>query len=147
MPSVLQEIAQRFETVDPARARELRRIEQVYISFGLSDGAVARIGDSEDTTRRLLRFIPRMARMRGFRLYPIGVGERDCGRFAHQALALLDARHLPTPGNALAVLDPKGTDTPTDPGDGFRQYSFEVWRDLQRRHGPDCALLLPDRQA
>jgi hypothetical protein len=42
MPSVLQEIAQRFETVDPARARELRRIEQVYISFGLSDGAVAR---------------------------------------------------------------------------------------------------------
>lgn len=147
MPSVLQEIARRFETVDPARARELRRIEQVYISFGLSDGAVARVGDSADTTRRLLRFIPRMARMRDFRLYPIGVGERDPGRFAHQALALLDARHLPTPGNALAVLDPNGAGAPTDHGDGFRQYSFEVWRDLQRRHGPDCALLLLDRHA
>jgi reverse gyrase len=46
MPSVLQEIAQRFEAVDPAKAKELRRIEQVYIGFGLSDGLAVQINDS-----------------------------------------------------------------------------------------------------
>ncbi|MCK7579596.1 MAG: hypothetical protein MZV65_30385 [Chromatiales bacterium] len=45
MPSVLQEIAQQFEVVDPDKAKELRRIEQVYISFGLNDGTVAQLGD------------------------------------------------------------------------------------------------------
>ena len=141
MPSVLQEIAQRFEVVDPAKAKELRRIEQVYIRFGLSDGAAVHINDSEGTTRRLLRFLSRMARMKDFRLYPIGVGERERGRYAHQAIALLDARHLPTPGNTLAVLDPTGADAPADPDNGSRQYSFEAWQNLQRRYGHGCALL------
>lgn len=142
MPSVLQEIAQRFEIVDPAKARELRRIEQVYLSFGLNDDAVTQTSDGEGTTRRLLRFLSRMARMKDFRLYPIGVGERGPGRYAHQAIALLDARHLPTPGNTLAVLDPNGADTPpSDRDNGSRQYSFEAWRDLQRCYGHGCALL------
>ena len=141
MPSVLQEIAQRFEAVDPAKAKELRRIEQVYIGFGLSDGLAVQINDSEGTTRRLLRFLARMARMKDFRLYPIGVGERGQGRYAHQAIALLDARHLPTPGNTLAVLDPTGVDALADPDNDSGQYSFEAWQDLQRRYGCGCALL------
>lgn len=33
MSSILQEIAQQFDAVDPARAKELRRIEQVYSRF------------------------------------------------------------------------------------------------------------------
>lgn len=146
MPSVLQEIAQQFEVVDPARARELRRIEQLYISFGLNDGATVQINDSESTTHRLLRFLSRMARMKDFRLYPIGVGERGQGRYAHQAIALLDARHLPTPGNTLAVLDPTGANAPAEPDNGSRQYSFEAWQNLQRRYGHGCALLPLDRQ-
>ncbi|HHW77883.1 MAG TPA: hypothetical protein GX399_12785 [Xanthomonadaceae bacterium] len=141
MPSVLQEIAQQFETVDPDKARELRRIEQVYLGFGLNDGAAAQANDSDGATRRLLHYLPRMARMKGFRLYRIGVGERGNGRYAHQAIALLDAGHLPTPGNTLAVLDPVGTHVPTTRDDGSRQYSFEAWQDLQRHYGHGCALL------
>jgi len=141
MPSVLQEIAQQFEVVDPDKAKELRRIEQVYISFGLNDGTVARLGDSDGATRRLLHLLPRMARMKGFRLYRIGVGEQGNGCYAHQAIALLDARHLPTPGNTLAVLDPTGTDPSSARNDGSRQYSFEAWQDLQRHYGHGCALL------
>lgn len=147
MPSVLQEIAQQFEAVDPDKARELRRIEQVYLGFGLNDGAVAQTGDGDGATRRLLHYLPRMARMKGFRLYRIGVGERGNGCYAHQAIALLDARHLPTPGNTLAVLDPLGAAALESSDDGCRQYSFEAWQDLQRHFGYGCALLPGNHRA
>ena len=141
MSSVLQEIAQQFDSVDPARAKELRRIEQAYTSFCLSDGTAEPIEAREENTRTLLRFLSRMARVKEFRLYPIGVGERAHGRYAHQAIALLDSRHLPTPGNTLAVLDPVGMEAPCAPDQALRQYSFESWRSLQGHYGRGCALL------
>lgn len=149
MPSVLQEIAQQFEATDPEKARELRRIDAAYLNFGLNDPPVAAADDRDDPTRQLLHHLPRMARMKGFRLYPIGVGEQGNGRYAHQAIALLDAGHLPTPGNTLAVLDPTGTPTAelAARDDGSRQYSFAVWQDLQRRYGHGCALLPPRQSA
>ncbi|MGB2683189.1 MAG: hypothetical protein WBE39_17985 [Candidatus Competibacter sp.] len=141
MPSVLQEIAQQFDGIDPIRAKELRRIEQAYISFCLNDDTTAKPGAREENTQNLLRFLSRMARVKEFRLYPIGVGERDHGRYAHQAIALLDSRHLPTPGNTLAVLDPTGVDSPSAHSQELRQYSFESWRTLQGYYGRGCALL------
>lgn len=39
MPSYLQQIASRFENLEPDKARELLRIDAAYIRFGLSDGA------------------------------------------------------------------------------------------------------------
>ncbi|MBL8251764.1 MAG: hypothetical protein JNK31_08860 [Candidatus Competibacter sp.] len=141
MPSVLQEIAQQFDRIDPIRAKELRRIEQAYISFCLNDDAAEKPDAPEESTQHLLRFLSRMARVKEFRLYPIGVGERDHGRYAHQAIALLDSRHLPTPGNTLAVLDPVGAAAPVMPDQELRQYSFESWRTLQGYYGRGCALL------
>lgn len=140
MHSVLQQIAQRFERTDPDKARELRRIHSAYIEFGLNDGAATACDDGAD---RLLRYLPRMARMKNFRLYRIGVGERANGAYAHQAVALLETHHLPTPGNTLAVLDPAGignSDTPVR-DDNTHQYPFEVWQALQRQYGHGCALL------
>ncbi len=143
MPSVLQEIAQQFEATDPEKARELRRIDAAYLNFGLNDQTVTDNDNDDGPTRQLLHHLPRMARMKSFRLYPIGVGEQGDGRYAHQAIALLDAGHLPTPGNTLAVLDPTGTPNAelAAKEDGSGQYSFAVWQDLQRRYGHGCALL------
>ena len=73
MPSVLQEIAQRLEEIDLEKARELRRIDSAYHCFGLSD--ITTVDRDEDATGHLLHYLPRMARMRSFRLYRIGVGE------------------------------------------------------------------------
>ena len=141
MFSVLQQIAQQFETIDPDKARELRRIDAVYTDFGLSDGAVDSDG-GDDPAYRLLHYLPRMARMKNFRLYRIGVGEQSSGGYAHQAVALLEAGHLPTPGNALAVLDPVGINAPPPASrDGSHQYFFEVWQTLQHHYGHGCALL------
>jgi len=141
MLSVLQQIALRLEKVDLEKAQELRRIDSAYCYFGLSDSAT--VAHHEDPTGRLLRHLPRMARMKNFRLYRIGVGEQANGSYAHQAVALLETRHLPTPGNTLVVLDPSGIGTaePPDRDGDARQYSFEVWRDLQHRYGRGCALL------
>lgn len=140
MHSVLQQIALRFEDTDPDKARELRRIHSAYIAFGLNDGAVA---TSDDGAARLLHYLPRMARMKNFRLYRIGVGERADGAYAHQAVALLETRHLPTPGNTLAVLDPAGIGNAETPArdDDTHQYPFEVWQALQHQYGHGCALL------
>ena len=140
MHSVLQQIALRFEHTDPDKARELRRIHSAYIEFGLNDGAVV---TPDEGAARLLRYLPRMARMKNFRLYRIGVGERANGAYAHQAVALLEARHLPTPGNTLAVLDPAGIDGAETPvqNDDTHQYPFEVWQALQHQYGHGCALL------
>ncbi|MCP5157810.1 MAG: hypothetical protein H6974_04090 [Gammaproteobacteria bacterium] len=146
MSSVLQQIAQQFESIDPDKANELRRIEQVYTHFGFNDNATTQTSE-DGATRRLLHYLPRMARMKDFRLYRIGVGEQENGGYAHQAVALLDARHLPTPGNALAVLDPIGTEAPTSSvsDDESHQYFFEVWQTLQYHYGHGCALI-PDSQ-
>ena len=40
MPSYLQQIASRFENLEPDKARELLRIDAAYIRFGLSDGVL-----------------------------------------------------------------------------------------------------------
>ncbi len=146
MPSVLQQIAQQFEQIDPDKANELRRIDQVYTDFGFNDSATAPADDG--AARRLLHYLPRMARMKGFRLYRIGVGEQENGGYAHQAVALLDARHLPTPGNTLAVLDPAGVEAepPVASDEESRQYFFEVWQTLQYYYGHGCALI-PDSQS
>jgi len=141
MPSYLQQIASRFEDLEPDKARELLRIDAAYIRFGLSNGVP---GDPRDSAaNRLLRHLPRMARMRHFRLYRIGIGERADGSYTHQAVALLDAQQLPTPGNTLAVLDPTGSVAiqATAREYDFHQYSFETWQGLQRHHGRGCALL------
>ncbi|HRF43017.1 MAG TPA: hypothetical protein PLD30_02090 [Candidatus Competibacteraceae bacterium] len=148
MSSVLQQIAEQFECIDPDKANELRRIEQVYTHFGFDDSIAAQAGDKESATRRLLHYLPRMARMKDFRLYRIGVGEQENGGYAHQAIALLDAHHLPTPGNTLAVLDPIGAETSTTPSasdDVSHQYFFEVWQTLQHYYGRGCALI-PDNE-
>ncbi|MCB1920249.1 MAG: hypothetical protein KDJ28_09765 [Candidatus Competibacteraceae bacterium] len=148
MSSVLQQIAEQFECIDPDKANELRRIEQVYTRFGFDDNNAAQGSDQDGATRRMLHYLPRMARMKDFRLYRIGVGEQENGGYAHQAVALLDAHHLPTPGNTLAVLDPIGTEasTPTASDETSHQYFFEVWQTLQHHYGHGCALI-PDRQA
>ena len=148
MSSVLQQIAEQFECIDPDKANELRRIEQVYTRFGFDDNNTAQGSDQDGATRRMLHYLPRMARMKDFRLYRIGVGEQENGGYAHQAVALLDAHHLPTPGNTLAVLDPIGTEasTPTASDETSHQYFFEVWQTLQHHYGHGCALI-PDRQA
>ena len=140
MSSVLQQIALRFEHTDPDKARELHRIHSAYIAFGLNDSAVAASDGGAD---QLLRYLPRMARMKNFRLYRIGVGERANGAYAHQAVALLETRHLPTPGNTLAVLDPAGIGNAETPArdDETHQYPFEVWQALQHRYGHGCALI------
>lgn len=148
MSSVLQQIAEQFECIDPDKANELRRIEQVYIHFGFDDSIATQASDKEGATGRLLHYLPRMARMKDFRLYRIGVGEQENGGYAHQAVALLDAHHLPTPGNTLAVLDPIGTEastTPTASDELSHQYFFEVWQTLQRYYGQGCALI-PDNE-
>lgn len=144
MPSVLQQIAQQFENIDPEKANELRRIDQVYTDFGFNDNAAAQTDDG--AARRLLHYLPRMAKMKGFRLYRIGVGEQENGGYAHQAVALLDARHLPTPGNTLAVLDPVGVEAapPATSDEESHQYFFEVWQTLQYYYGHGCALI-PDK--
>jgi hypothetical protein len=140
MFSVLQQIAQQFESIDPDKAKELRRIDTVYADFGLNDGATVPVND--DPAYRLLHYLPRMARMKNFRLYRIGVGEQSSGGYAHQAVALLETGHLPTPGNALAVLDPIGISaSPPVPGEGSQQYFFEVWQTLQHHYGHGCALI------
>ena len=141
MSSILQEIAQQFDAVDPARAKELRRIEQVYSRFFLSDDPTDPLDDDEGMARRLLHFLSRKARLKEFRLYPIGVGEQAHGRYAHQAIALLDARHLPTPGNPSAVPEPAAATASLTRNDELRQYSFESWQDLQGHYGRGCALL------
>jgi hypothetical protein len=148
MSSVLQQIAEQFECIDPDKANELRRIEQVYTHFGFDDSIATQTGDKEGATDRLLHYLPRMARMKDFRLYRIGVGEQENGGYAHEAVALLDAHHLPTPGNTLAVLDPIGTEasTPSSANDEIsHQYFFEVWQTLQRYYGQGCALI-PDNE-
>ena len=145
MQSVLQQIALRFEHTDPDKARELRRIHSAYIEFGLNDGTVTA---SDDGAAQLLRYLPRIAHMKNFRLYRIGIGERADGAYAHQAVALLETRHLPTPGNTLAVLDPAGiggAETPAQ-DDDTHQYPFEVWQALQHQYGHGCALLPNSRQ-
>lgn len=149
MSSVLQQIAEQFECIDPDKANELRRIEQVYTHFGFDDNNVAQGSDQEGATRRMLHYLPRMARMKDFRLYRIGVGEQENGGYAHQAVALLDAHHLPTPGNTLAVLDPIGTEAAaarSASDEPSHQYFFEVWQTLQHHYGHGCALI-PDYQA
>lgn len=140
MPSVLQQIALQFERTDPDKARELRRIHSAYLAFGLNEGAVAAADDSAD---QVLRYLPRMAHMKNFRLYRIGIGEQANGAYAHQAVALLETRRLPTPANTLAVLDPAGMDSAETPvrDDDTHQYPFEVWQALQRQYGHGCALL------
>lgn len=151
MPSVLQQIAQQFESIDSEKASELRRIDTVYTHYGLNDGASLVVDEADaakaDAANRLLRHLPRMARMRNFRLYRIGVGEQANGGYAHQAVALLDARHLPTPGNTLAVLDPADAAiaSRSEPIDGTRQYSFQDWLSLQTCHGRGCALIADNR--
>jgi hypothetical protein len=145
MSHVLQQIAQHFDDIDPDKARELRRIDDVYTHLGL-DGASIATDVCDNPTQRLLRYLPRMARMKGFRLYRIGVGQQPNGRYAHEAVALLDARQLPTPGNTLAVLDPSETGISDDASswvDGSHQYSFASWQNLQGQFGHGCALL-PD---
>ena len=138
--SVLQQIAQQFENIDPDKAKELRRIDTVYADFGLNDGATMPADD--DPAWRLLHYLPRMARMKNFRLYRIGVGEQSSGGYAHQAVALLETGHLPTPGNALAVLDPIGINAPPPTTvEGSHQYFFEVWQTLQHHYGHGCALI------
>ncbi|MFO1370851.1 MAG: hypothetical protein U1F42_00045 [Candidatus Competibacteraceae bacterium] len=148
MPNVLQQIAQQLENIDPEKAKELHRIDEVYASFGLNDTIAAHAGEGDGAANHLLHYLPRMARMRNFRLYRIGVGEQMNGGYAHQAVALLDARHLPTPGNTLAVLDPADTMVadPLHSVDGLHQYSFEDWLNLQTCYGHGCALI-PDRQS
>ena len=145
MPSVLKQIARQFEQIDPDKANELRRIDEVYTQFGFNTSTAPQADDG--ATRRLLHYLPRMARMKGFRLYRIGVGEQENGDYAHQAVALLDAHHLPTPGNTLAVLDPVGVDAtpPESSTDECRQYFFEVWQTLQYYYGHGCALI-PDKK-
>lgn len=140
MPSVLQQIALQFEHTDPDKARELHRIDSAYIEFGLNDDELAA---TDDGAARLLRYLPRMAHMKNFRLYRIGVGERADGVYAHQAVALLESRHLPTPGNTLAVLDPAGISDADRPArdDHTHQYPFEVWQALQCQYGHGCALI------
>jgi len=142
MPSVLQQIAQHFENVDPDKAKELRRIDAVYTGFGLNH-ATAHSDDGDSAANRLLHYLPRMARMKNFRLYRIGVGEHANGGYAHQAVALLEACHLPTPGNTLAVLDPEGAFAAdiSGPVDGTCQYSFEDWLNRQTDYGKGCALI------
>ena len=143
MSSVLQQIARQLEAIDPDKAKELRRIDDVYASFGFNNNAAAHTDDH--AARHLLYHLPRMARMKGFRLYRIGVGEQENGNYAHQAVALLDAHHLPTPGNTLAVLDPVGVEIDTAPlemsDEESRQYFFEVWQTLQYYYGHGCALI------
>ncbi len=145
MSHVLQQIAQHFDDIDPDKARELRRIDNVYTHLGL-DGASIATDACDNPTQRLLRYLPRMARMKGFRLYRIGVGVQANGRYAHEAVALLDARHLPTPGNTLAVLDPgeTGISESSSSADDSHQYSFESWQNLQGHFGHGCALLPDD---
>lgn len=145
MPSVLKQIAQQFEQIDPDKANELRRIDEVYTQFGFNDSTTTQQAD-DGAARRLLHYLPRMARMKGFRLYRIGVGEQENGGYAHQAVALLDAHHLPTPGNTLAVLDPVGVDVapPEVSDEESHQYFFEVWQTLQYYYGHGCALI-PDK--
>lgn len=140
MPSVLQQIALRFEHTDPDKARELHRIHSTYLAFGLNHGAVAASNDGAD---QVLRYLPRMAHMKNFRLYRIGVGEQPSGAYAHQAVALLEACRLPTPGNTLAVLDPAGMGGAKVQvrDDDTHQYPFEVWQALQHHYGRGCALL------
>lgn len=140
MPSVLQQIALQFERTDPDKARELHRIHSAYLAFRLNDGAVAASDDSAD---QVLRYLPRMAHMKNFRLYRIGIGEQANGAYAHQAVALLETRRLPTPANTLVVLDPAGIDSAETPvrNDDTHQYPFEVWQALQRQYGHGCALL------
>ncbi len=139
MSSVLQQIAQQFESIDPDKAKELRRIDTVYTDFGLNNGAPVA---ADDPALRLLHYLPRMARMKNFRLYRIGVGEQTSGEYVHQAVALLEAGHLPTPGNTLAVLDPIGINSsPPANRDSSHQYFFEVWQTLQHHYGHGCALL------
>jgi len=141
MSSVLQQIALQFEHTDPDKARELHRIHSAYLAFGLNNGAAAASNDG--AAAQLLRYLPRMARMKNFRLYRIGVGEQPNGAYAHQAVALLETRHLPTPGNTLAVLDPAGIGNTEIPvrDDDTHQYPFEVWQALQCQYGHGCALL------
>ncbi len=140
MSSVLQQIAQQFESIDPDKAKELRRIDTVYSGFGLNNGVTTPAGD--DPAYRLLRYLPRMARMKNFRLYRIGVGEQSSGGYAHQAVAVLETDHLPTPGNTLAVLDPVGVNAPPPAThEGSQQYFFEVWQTLQHHYGHGCALI------
>ena len=145
MSHVLQQIAQYFDDVDPDKARELRRIDHVYTHLGLDDASIATDAYG-NSTQRLLRYLPRMARMKGFRLYRIGVGQQPNGRYAHEAVALLDVRQLPTPGNTLAVLDPSETGINDASGwvDDSHQYSFASWQNLQSQFGHGCALLLDD---
>lgn len=144
MSHVLQQIAQHFDDIDPDKARELRRIDTVYTHLGL-DGVSISTDTCDNPTQRLLRHLPRMARMKGFRLYRIGVGAQANGRYAHEAVALLDARHLPTPGNTLAVLDlsETGISEVSSCVDDSHQYSFASWQNLQGQFGYGCALL-PD---
>ncbi|MBS1220535.1 MAG: hypothetical protein H6R23_155 [Proteobacteria bacterium] len=139
MHSVLQQIALQFEHSDPDKARELRRIHSAYIAFGLNDSAVAA---SDESAARLLRYLPRMARMKNFRLYRIGVGEQANGAYAHQAVALLETRHLPTPGNTAGI---GNVENPVR-DDDTHQYPFEVWQALQHQYGHGCALLPNSRQ-
>ncbi len=141
MSSFLQQIALRLKDIEPDKARELLRINAAYVCFGLSDHATT--DPREGAANRLLRYLPKMARMKHFRLYRIGVGERADGFYAYQAVALLDARQLPTPGNTLAVLDPTGeiAAQATIQESDFHQYSLEAWQNLQRDHGRGCALL------
>ena len=140
MLSVLQQIALQFERTDPDKARELHRIHSAYLAFRLNDSAVAASDDSADL---VLRYLPRMAHMKNFRLYRIGIGEQANGAYAHQAVALLETRRLPTPANTLVVLDPAGIDSAETPvrNDDTHQYPFEVWQALQRQYGHGCALL------
>ncbi|MBZ4192880.1 MAG: hypothetical protein LAE24_01035 [Candidatus Contendobacter sp.] len=140
MSSVLQQIAQQFESIDPDKAKELRRIDTVYTDFGLNNGAAT---PANDPALRLLHYLPRMARMKNFRLYRIGVGEQTSGDYAHQAVALLEAGQLPTPGNTLAVFDPIGINESPPPTtlDSSHQYFFEVWQTLQHYYGHGCALI------
>ena len=147
MSHVLQQIARHFDDIDPDKARELRRIDDVYTHLGL-DGTSIAADAGENPTQRLLRYLPRMARMKGFRLYRIGVGQQPNGRYAHEAVALLDARQLPTPGNTLAVLDlsETGISDASSWVDDSHQYSFASWQNLQGQFGRGCALL-PDKPA
>lgn len=140
MVTLLQQIACQFEATAPTKAKELRRIDQVYIAYDFHQNAISNASHASEADH-LLHFLPRMARMKDFRLYRIGVGARQNGGYARQAVAVLDAQHLPTPGNTLAVLDPQGVEGIGTGEHDSRQYSFEIWQALQYRYGRGCALL------
>ena len=134
---------QQLENIDPDKAKELLRIEQVYTYFGLDDSTINLNSDGDSATCRLLHYLPRIARMKGFRLYWTELENKlMCTALVRTLLCWMPVI-LPTPSNNLAVLNPLriATDIRTVEDKNPRQYYLEVWQHLQRYHGYGCALL------